>query len=333
MTTTKEFEPNTAVYTPPEVSKYALEAIKNVKANQTRGVAFPIPDIGAYFAPMLPGQVTVIQAQTSQYKSGFIHFIEKHAAQQLMDNERVGEAIIHVSVEECVEEQGFLMLARMTGEQSGNLARGNVQDWTRLEDAAAMIGTIPIYRIGDSLARAEDIPNLYLSNMFRSIKALVSGEVTGAPITPALITFDYLQAFPIDPEVKKEAIRDQRNLQVREDFYRLRTLAGYFKCPVMVAVQAKQELDQKGRGDSRMPGMYDAQDTSAIAQRADRIISLWMPKVTHNVGTTIEINDQKLIVTEDMLFIKINKQRGGLPAGKSWICSIDFSQNEITVKK
>lgn len=332
MTTIKEFEPNTAVYTPPEVSKYALGAIKNVKQNQTRGVGFPVPEIGSYFAPVLPGQVMVIQAQTSQYKSGFIHFIEKHAAEQLMDSARIDEAIIHVSVEECVEEQGFLMLARMTGEQAGNLARGQVQDWNRLEEAAVMIGSIPIYRIGDSLARAEDIPNLYLSNMFRSIKALVSGDVTGTPIRPALITFDYLQAFPIDPEVKKEAIKDQRNLQVREDFYRLRTLAGYFKCPVIVAVQAKQELEVR-KGDSRMPGMYDAQDTSAIAQRADRIISLWMPKVTHQVGTVIEINNQKLMVEEDMIFIKVNKQRGGLPSGKSWLCRVNFTENEITVQK
>ena len=168
--------------------------------------------------------------------------------------------------------------------------------------------------------------------MFRSIKALVSGDVTGTPIRPALITFDYLQAFPIDPEVKKEAIKDQRNLQVREDFYRLRTLAGYFKCPVIVAVQAKQELEVR-KGDSRMPGMYDAQDTSAIAQRADRIISLWMPKVTHQVGTVIEINNQKLMVEEDMIFIKVNKQRGGLPSGKSWLCRVNFTENEITVQK
>jgi replicative DNA helicase len=173
------------------------------------------------------------------------------------------------------------------------------------------------------------MPNLYLTNMYRAIKTLVSGEVTGAPIKPALITFDYLQAFPIDPEVKKEAIRDQRNLQVREDFYRLRQLAGYFKCPVIVAVQAKQELDQKEKNGPRMPGMYDAQDTSSIAQRADRIISLWMPKVTHMLGSIININGSNLLVEENMIFVKVNKQRGGLPSGQSWLCRIDFSSQEI----
>jgi replicative DNA helicase len=327
--TKAEFDPTTAVYTPPEVSQYAIDAIREVKGKATRGIAMPIALIRDYFAPVLPGQVTVVQAQTSQYKSGFLHFWEKHAAQQLMDDKRFDEAIIHVSVEECVEEQGFLMLARMTGETAGDLARGKVQDWSKLEQAAAKIGTIPIYRIGDSLARAEDMPNLYLSNMYRAINELVSGRVTGTPIKPALITFDYLQAFPIDPEVGKAEIKDRRNLQVREDFYRLRQLAGYFKCPVVVAVQAKQELEQKNINGPRMPGMYDAQDSSAIAQRADRIISLWMPKVTYPVGSFIEINGTKMKVEENMIFVKVNKQRGGLPSGQSWLCRVDFSQNEI----
>lgn len=323
-----EYNPATAVYTPPEVSKYTLEAISEIKKKITRGIEFPIPVMRDYFAPILPGQVTVIQAQTSQYKSGFMHFWERTAAKQLERDGRTDEAIVHVSVEECVEEQGFLMLGRETGEAAGKLARGEVQDWKRLQDAAIKIGAIPIFRIGDSLARAEDMPNLYLSNMVRAIMSLTSGQVTGEPIKPALLVFDYLQAFPIDPEVKKAGLKDQRNLQVREDFYRLRQAAAFFKCPVIVGVQAKQELEK--RGDAMMPGMYDAQETSAIAQRTDRLISLWMPKVTHGVGAQIQIGVKQYRVEENMLFVKVNKQRGGLPAGQSWLCRVDFQRNEIT---
>jgi hypothetical protein len=156
----------------------------------------------------------------------------------------------------------------------------------------------------------------------------VRGDVTGIKIKPALITFDYLQAFPIDPEVGKANIKDRRNLQVREDFYRLRQAAAYFGCPVIVAVQAKQELEG-AKGDAMMPGMYDAQETSAIAQRADRVISLWMPKVTHQVGETIQVGKKWVKVEENVLFIKVNKQRGGLPSGATWLCRIDFARNEI----
>jgi hypothetical protein len=49
------------------------------------------------------------------------------------------------------------------------------------------------------------MPNLYISNMVRSIFTMTKGEVTPDPIKPAAIFFDYLQAFPIDPEVKRAA--------------------------------------------------------------------------------------------------------------------------------
>jgi len=251
---TKEFDPATAVYTPQEVASLGLTAIKNTAQQAGRGLAFPVVGVRDYFAPVLPAQVVAIIAQTSNYKSGVMHFWEREAAQQLINEDRSGEAIIHVSVEECVEEQAYLYMARETGEDAGKLSRGNVQDWTKLEAAAVRIGNIPIYRIGDSIARAEDLPELYLSNMVRSIRALTDGKVTGKPVKPAALFFDYLQAFPFDPEIKRASPTDQRRLQVREDIYRLRQAAAYFDCPVVVGVQAKQHLDGASSDSFQLPG-------------------------------------------------------------------------------
>jgi len=36
-------------------------------------------------------------------------------------------------------------------------------------------------------------------------------------------------------------------------------------------------------------------------------------------------------VEEDMLFIRVAKQRPNLPSGKLWLCRIDFKLNEIRV--
>ena len=327
---TREFDPKTAVYTPPEVAAYGLEAIRNMAQQKSRGAILNIAEIRDYFAPVLPAQVCAIIAQTSNYKSGFMHFWERILADQLTLEGREDEAIIHVSVEECTEEQAYLYLARESGEDIGALARGEVQDWNNLEAAAVRVGNIPIYRIGDSLARAEDMPNLYLSNMIRSIRELVDGKVTGHTVKPAALFFDYLQAFPFDPEVKRDAPKDaQRRLQVREDVYRLRMAAAYFKCPVIVAVQAKQHLDGAPSDKFQLPGIYDGEESSAIAQRADRIITMWMPKQNHTVGSIVQHKEQTFTVTENLLFVKIAKQRGGLPSGKTWPCRIDFKNNSI----
>lgn len=323
------FDPKTAVYTPPEVATYGRQAIQSVKENERRGLGVGLADIRDYFAPVRPGQLAMLFAQTSNYKTGMLHYLETMAARQL---ERQGrdEILIHISVEENIEEQAFLLLGREMGESAGNLARGKIQDWDQLERAAIRVGSIPIYRIGESLARADDFPNLTISNMIRSIDTLRSGKVTDRPMKIAGLFFDYLQAFPFDDEVRKRGAHlDQRRLQVRSDVYRLRQAAAYFNCPVWVAVQAKQKLDGSV-GQLMIPGLYDGKEASEISERADRIISQWMPKMTYPLGTEIRHNGQYLFTVEEkQLWLKVLKQKPGLPSGKSWLCNIDFAKNEI----
>jgi hypothetical protein len=323
------FKPSTAVYTPPETANYGKQAIASVKENERRGLGIGIADVRDYFAPVRPGQLSMLLAQTSNYKTGMLHYLETTAAKQLAKQGR-DEIIIHVSVEENIEEQAFLLLGREMGESAGKLARGQVQDWDRLEQAAIYVGTIPIYRIGESMARAEDFPNLTVSNMIRSIDALRNGKVTGRKHTIGGLFFDYLQAFPFDEEVKARGLNmDQRRLQVRSDVYRLRQAAAYFNCPVWVAAQAKQTLTGS-TGQLMLPGIYDGSEAKEIAERADRVISQWMPKMTYPLGTEIRHNGQYLFtVEENLLMLKVLKQKPGLPSGKSWLCQIDFNKNLI----
>ena len=339
------FNPKSAVYTPNETSKYSIDAAEGRSKEAARGIDFPIDGIGKneYFGRMTAGNLCAIIAQTSNYKSGMMHFWEREAAKQLVEEGRDDECIIHVSVEELVEEQGYHFLAREANrmakhedqenyEMAGAISRGEVQDWNRLKAASVKISGIPIYRIGESLARPEDMPNLYISNMARAIESLVKGEVTGEQMKPAAIFFDYLQAFPIDPEVKGMTSGDsQRRLQVRQDIFRLRQAAVKFRCPVIVGVQAKQKLDGAPSSKFQLPGIYDGEESSAIAQRCERIITQWMPKMTHPAGSTVSHNEIMFEVTENLLWVKVGKQRGGLPSGKAWMCAINYELNDIAV--
>lgn len=327
MSEVKVFEPQSAVYTPAQVSAYGVQEIERLKSNKMRTLGIGIVGLRDYFAPMRPGQVCAVIAQTSHYKSGFLHCVERLAAKSLQDSGRGDECLVHISVEEGIEEQAFMEFARESGERADALARGQVQDWTRLMQAAIRVADIPIYRIGDSLARAEDMPNLYLSNMIRSIEELQR------MFEPALkiggLFFDYLQAFPIDPEIRTAVHEQQRRLQVRDDIYRLRQAAARFACPVFVAVQAKQHLEGAPGPNMLIPGIYDGEESSSIAQRADRIIQLWMPKQTHSIGATIKHKTHEFRVDENLIWVKVGKQRGGLPSGKTFKCRINYQTNTI----
>ena len=322
-----DFEPKTAAYTPAEVSAYTQQWIENLESKKDRVVNIGISAIRDYFAPLMPGQLCAVVAQTSHYKSGFLHSWERALAFQLMEQGRDKEIIIHISTEESIEEQGILHLSIESGEDSDKLARGQVKDWSKLRIAAVKIGTIPIYRIGDSLTRADEMQNLYLSNMVKAIEYTRDNMLSWKPKIAALF-FDYLQAFPFDPEHRVPG-NDQRRLQVRDDIYRLRQAANKFDCPVIVAVQAKQHLDGAPSEAWQMPGVYDGEESSSIAQRADRIITLWMPKQTSPIGSSIEHGNYSFMVEENILFIKVAKQRGRLPAGRTYKCRINFQDNLI----
>ena len=325
---TTEFKPRSAIYTPAEVSAIGVERVRELEKNKHRAMPLDIAEIRDYFAPLMPGQLCAVIAQTSHYKTGFMTFWERRLAEYLEKQGRENEAIVRIDIENQMEDIAFQGFAELSGQSLGDLARGHVQDWDKLMEAAIKLGSIMVYRIGSSIARAEDMPNLYLSNMVRSLRYM-RDELLEEGVNIAALFVDYLQALPIDPEMKQVEAKNQRRLQVRQDIYRLRQAAAYFNCPVIVGVQAKQTLQGAPGPNLLIPGIYDGEESSAIAQRCDRIIQLWMPKMTHQVGSNIRHKDMGFDVSENMLWVKVGKQRGGLPSGRAWPCYIDFESGNI----
>ena len=325
----KDFDPRNFIFTPADASRVTLEQAKDMKENRYR--AMPLGLSGAvnqYFRPALPGQITSIIGQSHMNKSGTMAAIIRGQAEYLQMAGRGDEVIVWVSVEDAIEEAMYSELARMTGEDAGAIASGDIQDWDRLEAEAQKIAEIPIYRIGDSLVQPDMEGELYLSNMIRCIKFL-KDDLLANPVKIAALHFDYLQAFPVDPEVKSGAqMHEARRLQVREDIYRLRKAAKYFDCPVFVNVQAKQTLSNDNR-DFYMPGIYDGEESAAIGQRSDRIITLWMPKVSHGIGKKMKVDQTEYTAFENLLWIKVAKQRGRLPSGQAWPYLIDYATGDL----
>lgn len=322
-----------SVFTAADKSTIGTEYIQQMQAQKHRAMPLPLGNIGfnKYFADLMPGEICAVQAQTSNYKSGFMNWWEKQMAHYLASNGRENEVIIHVDTENSIESLAVQDIARSSGYSVAELSRGELDEraWGKVMKAAGQIAGIPVYSVANSLGH-DDMPDLYLSNIYRAIRAMVTDELLDNPVKPACIFVDYLQALPIDPEVKTGSdLKNQRRLQVRQDVYRLRQMANYFNCPVVVGVQAKQVLTGHGGPAMMIPGTYDGEETSSIAQRFDRIISLWLPKTTHTVGDMLTHKGMSYEVEEDLMWIKVNKQRGGLPAGRAWRYRVDYQTNNI----
>jgi hypothetical protein len=320
------------IYSPHDSAMLGYEQAKKAAEHSQFGIELDIPGtdpaVKEYFAPLLPWEICAVQAQTSNGKTLFTNFWERQIAAQLKRQGR-DEIIIHVSLEESIEAMAFQDYGRILDQRPADFARGTFTDWARMQWAMSQLDGIPVWRIGDSAERPVDAPELYLSNIYRAIRELVEGRITGDKWKPAVVIVDYLQALPIDPEVKQAARDNQRRLQVAQDVFRLREMTTHLKCPIIVPLQAKQSLD--GNNPPLMiPGTYDGLETSTIATRFDRILSLWMPKTSNIVGSTVSNKDGTINfqVKEDQAFLKVNKQRGGLPAGRVWELRIDYKRQE-----
>lgn len=321
------------INTPPETGNKTVAHLQAIQSNKHRSMPLPIPGIGMgeYFADLLPGNTCGVLAQTHNGKTFFMEMWEKALANHLASQGRDDEIIIRVDVENAIEELGMMEVSRRSNHSVADLSRGNVRNWPAVIHAAGEIGKVPIYRIAEPLGD-EDAPELYLSNVYRAIKYIKDGSLTGNELRVACIFVDYLQALPYDPEVKQHKnLDDQRRLQVRRDMYRLKKMAKHFACPVVFGIQAKQALNNPIGPNMLIPGVYDGEESSSIAQRTDRLISLWMPKQTHLIGQQLMYAGKEYEVTENIMWVKVLKQRGGLPSGRMWFCNLDFEANSVKV--
>lgn len=326
------FRPSELIYTPTQSAKFALDAIVEIRKNRGRGVPLGINGIDGTFAPVMPGQICAVIGQTSHYKSGFLHFVERNLARTILNTpERKDEIVVHVSVEEGVEEQENLELAHISGYSAGRIMTGDVEEQDgEIQRAAQQIAVLPIYRIGDSQARRDvDVP-LHVSNIRRTLDYLIHDMLDWQPRVAAIFV-DFLQKLPIDTtEVAQTGLGEQRRLQVMSDVRRLRKMAQKYDCPVFVAVQAKQEL-KYARPPVMIPSIYDGEESSAIAQFCDRVITLWLPARTCAPGDELKIDGRVYAWDDRSLWIKIAKQRGGFVGVRTYPCVVDFIHNTIRI--
>ncbi len=287
-------------------------------------------EVSKYFAPLLPQEVCAVQAQTHNGKTYFTDWWEREAIKYLADKGLEGD-IVHVSLEESLEAMAFSEYGRLLDVLPSTLARGEYKDIGKLEIAMQTIDGSRIWSIADTAGNEDEETELTLSNIHRALLAMQEGKITDARKL-RLITVDYLQALPIDSEVKKTEYKEQRRLQVRADVYRLRNMAKKMFVPILVPLQCKQKLEG-AKLPYLIPGMYDGEETSAIAQRFDRVISLWLPKNDYPIGSAQYSGAQgsqvkEFDVTEDLCYMKVNKQRGGLPSSRVFELKIDFKTHE-----
>lgn len=322
---------NSVIFTPHEVGMAGYNAAKRAIEFGDVGIPFNISgtDVCEYVAPFLPWELIGWQGQTHNGKTFGLDWFERETAKFLYTKGQEGD-IVHISHEESVEAMAFTEYGRLLDILPAKLARGEYKDLGKLEIAMQHIDGSRIFRIADSAGNEEDDNVLTLTNVDRALTALQEGQITDKRKL-RLVVDDYLQAHPADGNSD-----EQERIQIRADVYKLRKMSKRLIAPIIIAIQAKQKLEG-ARPPYLIPGMYDGQGSSTIGQRCDRLLSWWMPKNDYPVGSPVFSGSganlvKEFDVTEGLCFMKVNKQRGGLPSSKIFELQMDFKNREYTGK-
>ena len=112
---------------------------------------------------------------------------------------------------------------------------------------------------------------------------------------------------------------------------RIRRMAKYFTCPVIVAAQAR-EL-KHGDKQLAMPTFYDVQETTYVSQHTDRLYAIALPKMSGRIGEFIDYGNAQIMVGENQLWIKCEKQKRYKDVGSSFPLLIQDNGNVILDSK
>lgn len=308
------------IYTPNDIATYTLDAVQDRQDHPGLGLQTNLRSLDKWLMPLMPGELVVVLGRPSHYKSGFMSYWARQVVAQIIAwgdplKGRPQPVVVYASWEMLVEELGLYDLVERSGVDMrqawfGALEAGGMD---ALRGAAMRRAVCPIWMIGHSLARRKDFRNLTLPGVR---EALLRAEEVWQ-VRPAILFLDYLQVI--------EAVEgEDMRMQVMANMKWSKRLATDLGCPVVLAAQAGREVDDR---TFKLPGMGDSQESSRIEQTADKLISLWMPKITERLGDRIaELGDVE--VTENLLIVGLRKQRLG-SAGQVVALHVDAARNEI----
>jgi replicative DNA helicase len=266
-----------------------------------------------HIIPLHPGDLMAVVARPGHGKSSFMAYMAKRAAKKITERGDDKKCVIYVSWEQSVEEiEAFFQSG--THYNSTDLAWGRVNLDTVKERAIKRVN-LPVWMIGYSIGDTDKRrPPLTIDMVYETIRQMKYEY----KYEPVLICLDYLQIIPTQKRMK-------RLEQVTEATIQAKHLAMEIGVPIIAGVQAGRNADNR---NMQIPTMADAQWSSAIEQTADKQIALLRPIKIKDEGEVITIAGQEYTVDDQLLIIKLLKQRFDVGFG-AW--AVRFEPQTLTV--
>lgn len=317
-----------------EAANLGIKRVRYNRENKHKLMPIHIEGLERAFRSLRNREMCLVLAQTHNMKTTFMQWWANFLAERYAEFSE-DEIIVYIDYESGMEDialEAYMAASPFTGEQ---LDTGNVDD-NELLEYYWDVANNPVYRIAASQERGTTFSDMDLSSVQKALDYVRSSR-HGRPLKIAAVFVDYLQAIPASTKYGPNG----RRLQVRDDIYTLFDWGSIFDCPVIVGVQAKQNIKNQAQ-QIKIPTVYDGEESSSIGQRPGKIITLWMPKNDYEIGDTFEykypasdgsVRNVRIRVASNLLMVGFPKMRvlGGSRSGMVVPCEVDFVRQQINL--
>lgn len=293
--TRNQFDARQLIHTPAEMLSELAQWAREIQ--ETPGVQFGIPAIDKRVIPMRAGNLICFIARPGHAKTSILVYLARQEAKRIIEHgTQDREVVVYTTWEQTSEELTAMLLADPEINYSDIAwGRADLEKINRKTSKGSQ--TPPVWIIGHGISRAGlSVPRMTPELVLNAIEAME--EDYG--VKPSLMLFDYLQLIPT-------RVPQERVQQVTEMPIRLKELAMRVGAPAVAAVQSARDVDSR---TPPIPEERDAQWASSIEQTADKAFALWRPAKTMDLGSFVDLEDSTYEVTENLLIIRLLKQRG-----------------------
>lgn len=292
----------------PRKSLELFEKHANFLSQQNnRGISYGVEYVDQYLLPLQPTDLAFVIARPGHAKSSIMTHYSFRAAELYEQNQDQYAPPIFITAEMPIEALMLRSVSKFTGLDSKFLLTGkqNVNWSFVMSEAAKMIDDIPIIYAGNSLYEGKRGP-IYLNE----IVEIIDGVYDMFKKPPAMVCVDYIQ------RIKHNAYQNDRRLAMNEIVEVFKDLAIEYKTPVLSGSQALRAVDSR---PFPVPGLQDGKETGGIEEAADWVISGVRPSRYWKVGSPIPNSNYNQVVTENLFFLKVLKQRSGDAGEGFWL--------------
>lgn len=307
--------------TPAEIAARRVQLLGDLEAGRLRSLSFGLPDIDAVISTIWPGRLMSIIARPSHGKTALLVHLARVEAQRLIAMGS-GGYVLFISAE---EDETDISTAITQGPAWSTVANGTAEmraAVTNAESAVRWPVWTASYERRAVLAGADGIPPFSVEQILREV---IQAERDTAA-RPSAIFVDYLQIM----DVEGYSARDGRAEAVGQALKTLKRIAQIIGCPVVVAIQARESVDDKAQPQ---PEIGDCYYSSEIAHVSDVAVSLMMPfryPPAKFAGGVIEWQGVPYAIDYQTLAVQLLKQRKDRGRAE-WLCRLIPERFEVTM--